>query len=142
MSASPTTYRITGQATSGGHAQIQAAGATIPIDASWASTEPSDLPGPADLLASAFAACLLKNIERAGVLLPFDYDSVEVDVVARRQDAPPRFVEITYEIRVVTDEEPRRLELLHRNLSQYGTIYNTLAAVCDVHGTVVAAPPS
>ena len=114
----------------------------IPIDAAWGRQEPSGLPGPAELLASAFAACLLKNMERAATLLPFRYESVEVDVRARRQDSPPRFVEIAYEVRVVTDEEPRRLELLHRNLSQFGTIYNTLAASCDVHGTVVAAPPA
>lgn len=34
------------------------------------------------------------------------------------------------------------MELLHRNLRQYGTVYNTLAAVCDVHGRVVAVQPA
>ena len=42
----------------------------------------------------------------------------EVDVVARRQDTPPKFVEITYELRLVTDEPERRIELLHRNLRE------------------------
>lgn len=141
MSAPPTTYRVTGRGRNGGAASIRAAEQDIPIDAAWARAEPSGLPGPAELLAAAFAACLLKNMERAATLLPFRYESVEVDVHARRQDAPPRFVELTYEVRVVTDEEPRRLELLHRNLSQFGTIYNTLAAACEVHGTVVAVLP-
>jgi hypothetical protein len=31
------------------------------------------LPGPADLLAAAFAACILKNVERMSALLPFRY---------------------------------------------------------------------
>jgi hypothetical protein len=42
---------------------------------------------------------------------------------------------------VVTDEPERRVELAHRNLRNYGTVYNTLAAVCDVHGEMVAVPP-
>lgn len=33
--------------------------------------------------------------------------------------------------------EQRHIELLHRNLRQFGTVYNTLAAVCDVHGRIV-----
>ena len=82
-------------------------------------------------------------MERAGQLLPFRYQHAEVDVVARRQDTPPKFVEITYELRLVTDESERRVELLHRNLREYGTVFNTLAAVCAVDGRVVAvAPPS
>ena len=141
MSTPPTSYHVTGRGRTGGEASIRAADHDIPIDASWASETPSGFPGPAELLVAAFAACLLKNMERAATLLPFRYERVEVDVVARRQEAPPRFVELTYEVRVVTDEDPRRVELLHRNLSQFGTIYNTLAASCDVHGTVVAVPP-
>ena len=80
----------------------------------------------------------MKNLERCGELLKFSYESADIDVRARRQDSPPTFVEIEYNIRIVTGENERRIELLHRNLSQYGTVYNTLAAVCNVHGTVVA----
>jgi len=59
-------------------------------------------------------------------------------VVARRQDSPPKFIEITYSLRVTTDELPRRVELTHANLRKFGTVYNTLAAVCKVHGTMQA----
>ena len=69
---------------------------------------------------------------------PFSYRHAEADVTARRQTNPPRFVEITYELRIDTDESERRLELLHRNLRRYGTVYNTLAAVADVDGRVIA----
>lgn len=96
------------------------------------------LPGPADLLASAFAACLLTNVERASQLLPFRHTGAEVDVAGHRQDTPPRFTRIEYEVRVVTDEPARRVELLHENLRRFGTVDNTLAAVCDVRGTVSA----
>ncbi len=112
----------------------------IPVDAAWAETDLPGEPGPAELLAGAFAACLMKNLERSGALLSFRYERADVDVRARRQDVPPRFVEIEYELRLVTDETPRRVDLVHRNLRQYGTVYNTLAAVCDVHGRVVTEP--
>jgi uncharacterized OsmC-like protein len=137
MTTAPTTYEIHARVDRPGQGQVQAGTATISIDTSWA-TEPSGLPGPAELLASAFAACLLKNVQRASTFLSFRYDHAEVDVRARRQNSPPRFIEISYELRIATDEPSRRLELLHRNLRQYGTVYNILAAVCDVHGTVVA----
>ena len=101
-----------------------------------------ELPGPADLLTAAFAACMLKNVERMGGLLPFGWTSASVEVVAERQDSPPKMVAITYRLEVVTDEPDHRVDLLHRNISRYGTIYNTLAATCDVSGEVVAVRPA
>lgn len=136
-----TVYQVRAKASPDGPARIEAAGQTIPVDASWAKS-PSGLPGPAEFLASAFAACLLKNVERSSQLLPFRYDSAEVDVTARRQDTPPKFTTITYEVRLVTDEPQHRVELLHRNLRRYGTVYNTLAAVCEVQGRVATISPS
>ena len=141
MAGPPTSYHVRADGVAGGRATIEAGNQRIPVDATWGSGEPSGLPGPAELLSGAFAACLLKNLERAGALLAFRYQRVEIDVHARRQDAPPRFVEVDYEVRIVTDEGQRRLDLLHRNLRRFGTVYNTLAAVCDVHGRVVAVPP-
>lgn len=142
MTGPPTTYHVRAEGLAGGPATIEAGNQRIPVDATWGSGEPSGLPGPAELLSGAFAACLLKNLERSGALLSFRYQRVEIDVHARRQDTPPRFAEIDYEVRIVTDEGQRRIELLHRNLRQFGTVFNTLAAVCDVHGRVVAVKPS
>lgn len=116
---------------------MEAGTSRIQFDARW-DVAPSGLPGPAELLASAFAACLLKNLARAGDLLGFAYEQAQVEVVARRQDSPPKFVEITYTLRLTTDEPERRIELAHLNLRKHGTVYNTLAAVCDVHGQMVA----
>jgi uncharacterized OsmC-like protein len=133
----PTTYQVTATAEAGGPAQVQAANETIPLDAGWA-TPPTGAPGPAELLASAFAACLIKNVARAGHLLDFRYADATATVVARRQDSPPKFVEISYTVELTTDESQHRIDLLHANLRKFGTVYNTLAAVCDVHGTVTA----
>ncbi|MGC8513210.1 MAG: OsmC family protein [Acidimicrobiales bacterium] len=133
----PATYSIKARTTSAGRAEAAVGEHTVAFDASW-DTPPSGLPGPAELLAAAFAACLLKNVARFGELLKFRYGHAEVDVVARRQDSPPKFVEISYELRIATDEIDRRVELLHLNLRKYGTVYNTLASTCEVHGRVVA----
>jgi uncharacterized OsmC-like protein len=138
MSSPPTSYTVRARST-GETAEVVVADETVTIDSRWGA-EPAGLPGPADLLAAAFAACLLKNLERSRSMLSFSYDDAEVRVVAHRQDAPPRFTEISYELTVTTDEPARRVDLVHRNLQKYGTVYNTLAAVCDVHGEVVVAP--
>lgn len=101
-----------------------------------------ELPGPAELLALAFAACVLKNVERFSELLPFDYSGAHVRVTAERQETPPRFTSIHYELRVETSEPPERVDLLHRNLVKFGTVYNTLASACEVTGVVIAEEPA
>lgn len=137
MTAAPLTYRVHAHAPPHGPASVGARGNEVTIDADWGRA-PTGHPGPAELLASAFAACLLKNLARTRDLLGFEYDDATVEVVARRQDSPPRFVEVTYSLVLSTAESPRRLALVHQNLRKFGTVYNTLAAVCDVHGEVLA----
>ncbi|WP_278234549.1 OsmC family protein [Isoptericola sp. AK164] len=141
--AAPLVYRVSARSVARGDAEVVAGGTAVPVDAAWASPS-TGAPGPADLLGGAFAACLLKNLARSGALLDFAYDAAAVDVELRRQDSPPRFVAIRYDLRVVTEEPARRVELVHANLRKFGTVYNTLAAVCEVSGTVtaVAAAPS
>ncbi len=101
----------------------------------------ASMPGPADLMAAAFAACILKNVERMSGLMPFRYHDAEVEVTAERQDAPPKMIKIYYVLRVSTDEPQRRVDLLHENIREHGTIYNTLADVCEVRGEVVTVVP-
>ncbi len=60
--------------------------------------------GPADLLAAAFAVCVLKNIERFARLLPFTYHTASIRVTLERQDPPPRITRVQYEVRIVTVE--------------------------------------
>jgi uncharacterized OsmC-like protein len=139
-SRAPSDYHVRARARAGGPAEAHAGSELIRFDATWGGPD-SGLPGPAELLASAFAACLLKNLARTGKLLRFRYQSAEVDVTAHRQDAPPKFARIRYEVRLVTDEPPQRVDLIHRNLRQFGTVYNTLAAGCDIDGRVVTVPP-
>lgn len=140
-SQTPTEYRVRAVNTRAG-ARIETASEVIAFDAEWPSSGVARLPGPADLLASALAACLLKNVERCAELMPFRYTRATVDVTASRQDRPPRFVHFHFRLDLVTEEPARRLELLHTNLRRYGTVYNTLASVCEIDGEVVASPLS
>ena len=68
------------------------------------------------------------------------WQHASVEVHGERRDTPPRMTAITYRLTITTDEAPHRVELLHRNLTKFGTIYNTLAAVCEVTGDVVTTP--
>lgn len=136
MSPSTQRYTVEAQVTPTGISEIRAKQAQIAFDS---SPEVGDaLPGPAELLCGAFAACLLKNVERFSSILPFEQRGASVTVTAERQANPPRFTSIRYELRLVTDEPPQRVALLKRNLVKHGTVYNTLAQVCDVDGEVVA----
>ncbi len=136
--APPMSYAVRARTVRPGRSEIDAGGSRIAFDSSPAPGD--ELPGPAELLAGAFAACLLKNVERFSQILPFAHAGASVTVEIERQDSPPRFTRIRYELRVVTDEEPRRVALLHHNLRKHGTVYNTLAGVCEVTGELIADP--
>lgn len=138
MATNPRTYHVHGRTAPGGDAVAESKGQEVVFDG--AAGQRGDLPGPADLLTAAFAACVLKNVERFSQILPFGYEKATIDVTAERQDAPPRIISVHYVLYVTTDEPTRRVELLHDNIRRFGTIYNTLAAVSDVDGEIVAHP--
>jgi uncharacterized OsmC-like protein len=130
---------VSGENEPGGAGRIVSRTSAIAFDGSRETG--TVLPGPADLLAAALAACILKNVERFSGILPFQYRRATVDVEVEREEPPPRIVRARYTLRVETDEPARRVALLHRNIRQFGTITNTLAAACDVQGEIVAIPP-
>jgi uncharacterized OsmC-like protein len=132
------TYRVQASSVVGGGAEALVAQQHVPFDAS--AQQGDRLPGPADLLTAAFAACVLKNVERFSHVLSFRYTAADIAVTAQRQDSPPRMTSVRYVLRVQTDESEQRLALLHTNICRHGTIFNTLAAVAEVTGDIVAVP--
>ena len=134
-----TTYRATGSVRAGGEGHLEAHGLGTPFDATAGRLD--TLAGPADILCAALCACILKNVERFSHLLPFRYQSASIEVSAERDEPPPRIVSMRYLLHVVTDEPPSRVELLHRNICKFGTITNTLAAACELSGTIEAVAP-
>lgn len=91
---------------------------------------------PAELFLASIAACMIKGIERVTPMLDFSLRDVEITLHATRQDAPPKIVAIDYEIIVDTDENDRRLNLLHTNIRKYGTISNTVASAAKLEGNI------
>jgi uncharacterized OsmC-like protein len=128
-------YEVSASVVKGGVATAQAKQSAIRFDGS--SEQDPILPGPAELLATAFAACALKNVERFSHILPFRYESASIHVIAEREEHPSRIVNIRYMLRINTDEPPHRVDLLHLNIRKYGTVYNTLAAACQVDGEIL-----
>lgn len=109
--------------------------ATVNLDTDLAGN--SDAFNPAELLLAALSACIIKGIERVTPILKFQLRGVEVAVDGVRQDVPPRMESIHYEIVVDTDEEDRRLDLLHDNVKKYGTVFNTLVPGTQLSGILV-----
>ncbi len=138
MSA-PVRYDARGSVSAGGAGRLLAHGLDVAFDGTAGRVD--DLPGPADILSASLCACILKNVERFAQMLPFRYESASVEVSAEREEPPPRIVRVSYHLRVITDEPPARVELLHRNLRKFGTISNTLAAACELSGTIEAVAP-
>jgi len=89
---------------------------------------------PAELLLAALSACMIKGIERVVPILKFQLRRVKVRVHGVRQDVPPRMESIDYEIVVDTDEDDRRLALLHDNVKKFGTVFNTVAPGTELSG--------
>ncbi len=131
-------YVASGTVERGGEATVSTRASEVVVDGS--SGQSDTVPGPADLLTAAFAACVLKNVERFSRMLPFAYERAEIRVEADRQETPPRISSVRYRLTVVTDEPAHRVDLLHRNIRRFGTIYNTLAAVAEVAGDIHTVP--
>ena len=91
---------------------------------------------PAELFLAAIAACMIKGIERVMPMLKFELRGVEVKLHGVRQDSPPKMVSVDYELIVDTDEDDRRLNLLHLNVRKFGTISNTAAAAVKLEGVI------
>lgn len=91
---------------------------------------------PLELLLAAVGACMLKNIERVAPILKFSYRGVRITLKGERQDSPPKMQRIGYRIVVDTDENDHRLDLLHRNVQQYGTVFNTVSGGTSLEGTI------
>ncbi len=62
-------------------------------------------------------------------------------MTSERQASPPRMTRVSYTLHLQTDEPAQRVDLLHRNIKKFGTIYNTLAAICDVDGEIIVESP-
>jgi len=80
-------YTVEAATRGDGLSSARARQATVEFDTSAGQSETHM--GPADLLATAFAACVLKNVERFSGILPFRYDGASISVIAEREACHP-----------------------------------------------------
>ena len=127
-------YRVSARRIDAHGSEASAKDATLTLD-----TDVNGRPdafNPAELFLAAIAACMIKGIERTAPMIHFQYRGVQVRLHGLRQDAPPKMVSVEYEIIVETEEDDRRLELLHTNVRKFGTISNTVAQATKLQGTI------
>lgn len=128
-------YTISATSHSGSDAHLLIKGSETPFGIT--PNHADDLPNPAELFLGAFAACILKNVERFSGILKFDYDEARLNVTATRLERPPRMDLIKFELTVFSKDSRLNTRLLQKNIERYGTIFNTVSASCEVEGTVV-----
>ena len=127
-------YRVAARRIDSHGAEASTKEARIVLDTDMAGRP--DAFNPAELLLASVAACLIKGIERVTPTLDFHLRGIEVTLLGKRQDSPPKMVSITYELIIDTEETDQRLDLLHKNVRKYGTISNTVAEATDLQGTI------
>ncbi len=108
--------------------------ASLAVDSALAGR--ADAFNPAELLLAALGACMLKNIERVAPILKFEFRAVPISLQGERQDTPPKMQRVQYWIGIDTDESDHRLDLLHRNVQKYGTVFNTIAENAELIGRI------
>lgn len=97
-----------------------------------------DALNPVELLLAALSACMIKGIERVALTIGVEFSSVNVELTAHRPVDEARITDITYVVSVGTTADQNKLDLLHKNLMKFGTIYNTVASGTTLMGTLVA----
>ncbi|MDI6838179.1 MAG: OsmC family protein [Rhizobiaceae bacterium] len=127
-------YKVSARRIDGHGSEAVAKDARILLDTDIAGRP--DAFNPAEMLLASLAACILKGAERVIPMLAFELQGIQVNLHGSRQDSPAKVVRIDYEIVVDTAESDARLDLLHRNLQKYGTIYNTLAGATELVGSI------
>jgi uncharacterized OsmC-like protein len=96
----------------------------------------NSLANPAELFLGSFSACILKNVERFSILMNFEYSHAEIRVNAIRLEKPPRMDQISYELKIYSQDNNLNIKLLQKNIEKHGTIFNTVQSSCDVIGEI------
>ena len=106
------------------------------IDFGITSQSADSLPNPAELFLGSLSACMLKNLERFSILMKFNYTKASIHIEAKRNEKPPSMEAIKYDLKIYSQEKHINVPLLLKNIENYGTIYNTIKAVCEIEGSI------
>ncbi|MCI2227699.1 OsmC family protein [Polaribacter sp. MSW13] len=127
-------YQVKASSISNQDAEIHIKESNIAFGTTSRTSE--SLPNPAELFLGAFAACMLKNVERFSGMMKFNYTKATVTVNATRLEQPPRMDSIIYNLTIYSNDEKLNTNLLKKNIEKHGTIYNTVKLACSILGTI------
>lgn len=127
-------YHIKASSISNEDAQIQVKESNINFGTT--SKTAAVLPNPAELFLGAFAACILKNVERFSAMMKFSYTKASIEVNATRLEKPPRMENVNYILTIYSNDKKLNSELLQKNIEKFGTIFNTVKQSCEITGTI------
>ena len=136
MSTEMMTFRVSAHRTDASSSKVRSKQAEITIDTSMAGR--LDALNPVELLLGSLSACLIKGIERVAGTIGIEYESVDVSLTAHRPFDEARIDDITYLVTIETNADQNKLDLLHKNLMKFGTIYNTIKIGTNLSGSIVA----
>lgn len=98
-----------------------------------------DAANPVELLLASLSACMLKGVERHAPVMNFSYTGASINLTASRPEMEARITGIEYVLTINTTESDSKLELMHKNLLKFGTIYNTLHPGTTITGRIERA---
>ena len=130
------TFTVSASRIDASGSQVRAQDTELIIDTAMAGRP--DALNPIELLLASLSACFIKGIERVAATLEIEYESVDVSLTAHRPMEEARIEDITYVITVGTQADQNKLDLLHKNLMKFGTIYNTVKNGTNLSGKVIA----
>ncbi|MEY2694045.1 MAG: hypothetical protein RL142_393 [Actinomycetota bacterium] len=136
MTTEMMTFAVTATRRDSSGSTVCSKNAELTIDTSMAGR--LDALNPVELLLASLSACLIKGIERVAGTLGIEYESVDVSTTAHRPVDDARIEDINYVVRIETKADQKKLDLLHKNLMKFGTIYNTVKSGTRLSGEIRA----
>ncbi len=130
------TFEVSAKRIDASGSLVSAKATELVIDTSLAGR--LDALNPVELLLASLSACIIKGIDRVAGTLGIEYASVHVALTAHRPDDEARIDDISYLITIGTSADQAKLELLHKNLMKFGTIYNTVKSGTRLAGEIKA----
>ncbi|KUK17493.1 MULTISPECIES: OsmC family protein [Thermococcus] len=85
-------------------------------------------PNPTEYLLAAIGGCLTVNWGRLIKKMRLKVDEMHVIVSGWRDQEEPRLKEITYKVRIVTEEPEKKVLRVKELAEKYGTVFNTVGA--------------
>ena len=85
-------------------------------------------PNPTEYLLAAIGGCLTVNWGRLIKKMRLKVEGMEITVSGWRDRKEPQLKEITYKIRIVTDEPEKKILRAKELAEKYGTVFNTVGA--------------